>query len=67
MEKSKVVAELVYISDAEFTKMINDGKLVIKFPAKVCKKIYDKFYGGYNGTPPMGQAPNAMILTLSKE
>jgi len=64
MEKSKVSAELVHISDAEFEKMTNDGIVVVKLSAKVRKKIYDKYYGGYSGTPPMGQAPNAFIVTL---
>lgn len=67
MEKSKITAEFVYLSDAEFKEKIDSGETVIKLPPTLCKKIYDKFYGGYNGTPPMGQAPNAMILTLSKE
>lgn len=61
MEVVKV--ELVNLSSGEIQKMKADGKKVLELSGDFKKAIFDAFYGGYNGTPPMGQAPNAIILS----
>ena len=66
MEESKVSAELVHISDKEFEKMTKDGTIVVKLSKEVRKEIFNKYYGGYSGTPSMGHAPNAVIIKSNK-
>ena len=61
MEPVKV--ELVHLSSEEIQEKKKSGQKVLELSEEFKKVIYDTFYGGYNGTPTMGQGPNVIILT----